>query len=80
MRVAGIWYGEAKFTHARHSTMDCKDCHAAATSSSATDLLIPDLANCRQCHSGADGGSKVASTCVACHRYHQSATLQLKQL
>jgi hypothetical protein len=80
VRVAGIWYGEAKFTHAKHSTMQCKDCHPATSSNDATDLLIPDLANCRQCHSGADGGSKVASTCVACHRYHQSGTLQLKQL
>lgn len=80
VRVSGIWYGDAKFTHAKHSTMQCKDCHAATTSKAATDLLIPDLTNCRQCHSGADGGSKVASTCVACHRYHQSETLQMKQL
>jgi hypothetical protein len=80
VRVSGIWYGDAKFTHAKHSTMQCKDCHAATTSKAATDLLIPDLVNCRQCHSGADGGSKVASTCVACHEYHQSKTLQMKQL
>jgi hypothetical protein len=80
VRVSGIWYGDAKFTHAKHSTMQCKDCHAATTSKAVTDLLIPDLVNCRQCHSGADGGSKVASTCVACHEYHQSKTLQMKQL
>ncbi len=80
VRVAGIWYGEAKFTHAKHSTMNCNDCHKAAESKAATDLLIPDLTNCRQCHAGESGGSKVASTCIACHRYHQSATLQLKQL
>jgi hypothetical protein len=80
VRVAGIWYGEARFTHAKHSTMTCNDCHKAAESKAATDLLIPDLTNCRQCHAGESGGSKVASTCIACHRYHQSATLQLKQL
>ena len=60
--------------------MNCNDCHKAAESKAATDLLIPDLTNCRQCHAGESGGSKVASTCIACHRYHQSATLQLKQL
>ncbi|ODU31750.1 MAG: hypothetical protein BGP24_18820 [Lysobacterales bacterium 69-70] len=80
VRVSGIWYGEAKFTHAKHSTMDCKDCHKAAESKSASDLLIPDIANCRQCHAGANGGSKVASTCVDCHRYHQSKTLTLNKL
>lgn len=80
VRVAGIWYGEARFTHAKHSTMQCGDCHKAATSASATDLLIPDIANCRQCHAGESGGSKVASTCIACHRYHQSTTLQLNKL
>ncbi|TDR40820.1 cytochrome c3-like protein [Tahibacter aquaticus] len=80
VRVAGIWYGEARFTHAKHSTMQCKDCHNAEASASATDLLIPGIDNCRQCHAGESGGSKVASTCIACHRYHQSTSLQLKQL
>lgn len=80
VRVAGIWYAQAKFTHAKHSTMQCKDCHQADTSASATDLLIPGIDNCRQCHAGESGGSKVASTCIACHRYHQSENLLLKQL
>jgi Cytochrome c3 len=80
VRVAGIWYGEAKFTHAKHATMNCGECHKAAESTSSASLLIPDISNCRQCHAGESGGSKVASTCVDCHRYHQSTTLQLKQL
>jgi hypothetical protein len=80
VRVAGQWYGDAKFTHAKHGTMACKDCHAAEASSAATDLMIPGIANCRQCHAGEGGGSKVASTCIDCHGYHQSATLKLRQL
>ncbi|MEO8673654.1 MAG: cytochrome c3 family protein [Tahibacter sp.] len=80
VRVAGQWYGDAKFTHAKHGTMTCKDCHAAETSPSATDLLIPGIANCKQCHAGENGGSKVASTCIDCHGYHQSTTLKLRQL
>jgi len=80
VRVAGIWYDTARFSHNKHETMGCKDCHAAATSQQASDLLIPDIANCRQCHAGAHGGSKVASTCIDCHAYHQSPTLKLKSL
>jgi predicted RNA-binding Zn-ribbon protein involved in translation (DUF1610 family)/cytochrome c551/c552 len=80
VRVAGQWYGDAKFTHVKHGTMACKDCHLAEQSSAATDLLIPGIANCRQCHAGEGGGSKVASTCIECHGYHQSTTLKLRQL
>ncbi|HJU40467.1 MAG TPA: cytochrome c3 family protein, partial [Tahibacter sp.] len=80
VRVAGIWYDSARFSHDRHETMACKDCHAADASQAATDLLIPDIANCRQCHAGASGGGKVASTCIDCHAYHQSKTLKLQSL
>jgi predicted CXXCH cytochrome family protein len=60
--------------------MACGDCHAAEKSASASDLMIPGIANCRQCHAGEGGGSKVANTCIDCHGYHQSATLKLRDL
>lgn len=79
VRVAGAWYVEASFTHARHATMTCNDCHAEAERSRASnDLLIPGIENCRQCHAGADSASgKLASTCIACHDYHRSPVLTL---
>ena len=80
VRVAGQWYGAAKFTHAKHATMGCADCHKAESSTRASDLLIPDIANCRQCHAGERGAGKVASTCIDCHGYHQSPSLKLKDL
>jgi predicted CXXCH cytochrome family protein len=78
VRVSGVWYVEANFTHDKHVTMDCADCHAAAGKSKASnDLLIPGIDNCRQCHAGANASSKVASTCIACHDYHRLPTLTL---
>ncbi|WP_440222448.1 cytochrome c3 family protein [Dokdonella sp. MW10] len=79
VRVAGAWYTGAGFTHARHTTMACADCHAGAERSKASnDLLIPGIENCRQCHAGGEApDGKLASTCIACHRYHQSDMLTL---
>lgn len=81
VRVSGIWYADARFSHVRHETMKCEDCHAGAERSQASnDLLIPGIDNCRQCHAGAHASDKVASTCIACHAYHQSKTLTLDKL
>lgn len=76
VRVSGIWYKEAKFTHAKHGTVKCEDCHDARKSKESTDVLIPGIGNCRTCHAGAYAKDKVPTTCIACHDYHQSATLK----
>lgn len=72
VRVAGSWFAKALFPHSGHSTMDCVECHAADTSKSSTDLLIPGIDNCRQCHGGEAATKRVESTCITCHRYHDS--------
>ncbi len=38
------------FNHEAHKKEKCTDCHAAHTSKAASDLLIPDLKSCRDCH------------------------------
>lgn len=77
VRVSGVWYADAKFTHAKHVTVKCEDCHAARNSKESADVLIPGISNCRACHGGAHTGDKVPTSCIACHDYHQSATLKL---
>ena len=43
----------------------CADCHKAATSERTADVLIPDLASCRDCHMGeGDRSAEVPSTCA----------------
>ncbi|MEM1277964.1 MAG: cytochrome c3 family protein [Pseudomonadota bacterium] len=44
------WMPRAEFSHERHKEMNCEGCHAASTSSSATDVLMPQVAVCRDCH------------------------------
>jgi hypothetical protein len=61
------------FNHEAHRKQECTDCHAAETSKAATDLLMPDLKSCRECHLGAAAvktGKIVPSDCAMCHAYH----------
>ena len=58
------------FDHRPHARQGCSDCHAAARSSAASDLLIPGLATCRTCHGGEQTAKPVASSCAMCHNYH----------
>ena len=61
------------FSHEAHRREKCTDCHAADTSKAASDLLIPDLKSCRDCHLGASAVKTktiVPSSCAMCHAYH----------
>lgn len=81
VRVSGVWYADARFTHAKHTTVKCEDCHGGAPKSTqSSDLLIPGIDNCRACHAGAKAKDKVPTTCIACHAYHQSPTLKMGTL
>lgn len=61
------------FDHKPHRQEACTACHAAPTSSTANQLLIPGIAVCRDCHGGENSGAKVESSCASCHAYHQGA-------
>lgn len=63
------------FNHDAHGedVAECTECHATSQSSSATDLLIPDLESCRDCHQGAtaiETEEITPSGCAMCHAYH----------
>ena len=53
-------------------TAACVSCHRAPASNSSSDLLLPDLNSCRDCHGGEHSSKPVASTCAMCHDYHIS--------
>jgi hypothetical protein len=59
-----------RFTHAAHRAGKCERCHAAATSKSSRDVLLPALADCRECHGDPNVAAKVPTPCVACHGFH----------
>ena len=58
------------FDHAAHDTEKCTRCHAAPVSSKSSDLLLPDIASCRECHGGESARKAVPSACAMCHDYH----------
>lgn len=65
------WLPQTLFSHAQHKQAACVSCHAAPQSRHASDILIPDLASCRTCHTGATKDQeKVVSRCDSCHGFH----------
>ena len=61
------------FDHSAHRQTHCSECHAAANSNSAADVLLPRVSECRSCHLGeAAAKPKVPSSCAMCHSYHKT--------
>jgi len=59
------------FDHEDHKEETCTSCHAADTSDASSDLLLPRIAQCRECHEGESARTaEVPSGCAMCHSYH----------
>lgn len=60
-----------RFEHEDHVQEPCASCHKASTSGAASDLLLPGIATCRECHGGERATeADVPSGCAMCHSYH----------
>ena len=64
------WMPKAYFNHKSHSFKQCVDCHDSETSERSQDILMPGIKTCRECHSDSSSDGKLASPCIACHRFH----------
>jgi len=71
--LASRWLTRSEFDHSAHQMLVCVTCHGAATKSTKTsDVLLPGIAVCRECH--VSGKQDAASgNCVECHVYHDPA-------
>lgn len=69
-QIAETWMPKGIFHHASHETMTCGDCHEAAKSKVNTDVLLPGVESCQECHGGETATDKVPSTCIMCHQFH----------
>jgi len=70
-QIPGRWLPRGAFDHRVHRPLACRACHGAALSSvETTDVLLPKIAVCRDCHRPG-GGAR--SGCVECHVYHDRA-------
>jgi hypothetical protein len=76
VQLTELFFPHTTFSHAAHDTevTSCDSCHNATNSESATDLLIPDIGECRDCHGSGErrrnSASQLPSTCVMCHGFH----------
>lgn len=61
------WLIRGEFNHAKHTIVNCAQCHDAASSRRTEDILLPNKQSCTECHSPAGG---VSQTCATCHSYH----------
>lgn len=63
----------ARFDHAAHRSETCESCHAAPRSGVSADVLLPDLASCRECHGDVRSDTQVPSPCSQCHAFHMAS-------
>jgi hypothetical protein len=68
-KVTAVWFNRASFDHTAHQALTCGSCHgAAAKSTSSSELLLPGIAVCQNCHNSARASA--GNSCATCHRYH----------
>ena len=71
VQLTADWMPRARFDHAAHISETCVSCHSKAPESKkATDILLPGIARCQECHGGTGNSAKVASDCLMCHPFH----------
>lgn len=69
--VTKNWLPRGRFDHSAHQDLlKCGACHDAEKSAKASDVLLPKIAVCKQCHGGEKASNKVPSTCITCHDFH----------
>ncbi len=61
----------ARFDHEAHRLATCESCHGKVReSTSASDILLPRIARCRECHADPGKPGKIDSPCLQCHGHH----------
>ncbi len=70
VQITDHWLPLARFSHTRHGTTACTDCHAAVDSKKSDDVLLPGIKKCRECHTSGNESTLLPSTCLTCHGFH----------
>lgn len=68
--IPATWLPASIFGHGAHQQIKCEECHSARESKVTTDVLLPKLATCKECHADPGHASKVGSDCTVCHSHH----------
>lgn len=76
VRINRDWQPGATFSHAKHNTTPCTDCHRKENSNSSADISMPEIKKCRECHAGSTAQTgKITSGCDTCHLFHQKPAI-----
>ncbi len=71
VRINTDWMRKSRFSHEKHLTMNCVTCHLAPESNNSSEILLPDIQLCQNCHAGVEEHeNKLQSTCIDCHGFH----------
>jgi len=69
--ITDHWLHKSQFQHFKHRIIGCNECHDVSHSKKSSDVTIPAIGKCRECHAGAKPmKNKVTSTCETCHGFH----------
>lgn len=73
--ITSHWLRNSRFTHAKHGTAKCTECHDKALSEKSSDVAIPAIEKCRECHVGNQPvKNRINSGCDNCHSFHNENT------
>jgi hypothetical protein len=71
VHITEHWLPKARFPHDKHSTAKCANCHNVLQSEKSSDVAIPSIAKCRECHVGStETKTRISSSCDTCHNFH----------
>lgn len=86
IRFARDYFPANRFDHRSHEIQGkltgddaCLSCHAAKKSKDSSDLMVPGITKCTECHGDKAAAERVTVQCVSCHEYHpRDASLLLE--
>ncbi len=65
------WLPHAQFDHQAHQMVTCTSCHTKTSGSRETsDVLLPSITTCQQCHREDKPKEAAEGRCFECHQYH----------
>lgn len=77
IRLARDYFPSGRFDHRSHQIQGtltgdaaCLSCHKAKDSKESSDLLLPAMTKCEDCHGDKPAVERITVQCVSCHAYH----------
>jgi predicted CXXCH cytochrome family protein len=77
IRLANDYFPAGHFDHRSHQIQGkltgddaCLSCHKAKDSKQSSDVMLPGMAKCEECHGDKPVAERIVVQCVSCHAYH----------